>query len=197
MPLLLPDAPIVVWWPREIPGCPAKHPIGQMAQRRITDSLSCSDPLGALARLRDGYSEGDTDLSWTRLTVWRALLAASLDLPPFEPVLRAEVSGNGRHPSVFLLAAWLGHSLGCPVEVARQTDVSGLTKVVLERASGPIVIERPDGLTATLRHPGQPVRRVAMPLRELRECLSEDLRRMDPDEVYGEVLQHGLQEVIG
>jgi len=41
------------------------------------------------------------------------------------------------------------------------------------------------------------VRRVAMPLRELRECLSEDLRRMDPDEVYGEVLQHGLQEVIG
>ena len=197
MPLLLPDAPIVVWWPREIPGCPAKHPIGQMAQRRITDSLSCSDPLGALARLRDGYSEGDTDLSWTRLTVWRALLAASLDLPPFEPVLRAEVSGNGQHPSVFLLAAWLGHSLGCPVEVARQTGVSGLTKVVLERASGPIVIERPDGLTATLRHPGQPVRLVAMPLRELRECLSEDLRRMDPDEVYGEVLQHGLQEVIG
>ena len=97
---------------------------------------------------------------------------------------------------MFLLAAWLGHTLGCPVEVARQTDVSGLTKVVLERASGPIVIERPDGRTATLLHPGQPVRRVAMPMRELRECLSEDLRRMDPDEVYGEVLQHGLEEVI-
>ena len=34
-----------------------------------------------------------------------------------------------------------------------------------------------------------------MPLRELRECLSEDLRRLDPDEVYGEVLQHGLERI--
>ena len=45
MPLLLPDAPIVVWWPHEIPARPAEHPIGRMAQRRITDSASCNDPL--------------------------------------------------------------------------------------------------------------------------------------------------------
>src|SRR5690606_32290444 len=83
VPLLLPDAPIVVWWPREIPARPAAHPIGQMAQRRITDSLACSDPIGTLERLRDGYTDGDTDLAWTRLTVWRGLLAAAFDLPPY------------------------------------------------------------------------------------------------------------------
>lgn len=195
-PLLLPDAPIVVWWPREIPERPAEHPIGRMAQRRITDSVACQDPLGTLARLRAGYTDGDTDLGWTRLTVWRALLAASLDLPPHDPVLRVEVSGEREHPSVYLLAAWLGHGLGCPVDVVRLTDVSALTKVVLETTSGPIVIERPDGRTATLHQPGQPVRRVGMPLRTLRECLSEDLRRLDADEVYGDVLRHGLEAVI-
>jgi glucose-6-phosphate dehydrogenase assembly protein OpcA len=195
MPLLLPDAPIVVWWPHEIPVRPALHPIGRMAQRRITDSASCHDPLGTLARLRDGYSAGDTDLAWARLTVWRALLAAALDQPPHDPVLRARVTGHGKHPAVFLLAAWLGHALGCPVEVVRQPDARGITGVVLERASGPIEIERPDGRIATLRQPGHPDQRVAMPLRELRECLSEDLRRLDPDEVYGEVLRHGLERI--
>jgi glucose-6-phosphate dehydrogenase assembly protein OpcA len=196
MPLLLPAAPIVAWWPREIPERPAEHPIGQMAQRRITDSLACADPIGTLSRLRDGYTDGDTDLAWTRLTVWRGLLAASLDLPPRDTVTEVTVSGDEKHPSVYLLAAWLGHALGCPVTLVRQTGVSGVTSVVLQTATGPIVIDRPDGRTATLRQPGQPVRRVAMPLRELRECLSEDLRRLDADEVYGEVLRTGLAAVL-
>ena len=34
-----------------------------------------------------------------------------------------------------------------------------------------------------------------MPMRELRECLSEELRRLDPDEVYGETLVKGLRRV--
>lgn len=196
MPLLLPDAPIVAWWPREIPARPADHPIGAMAQRRITDSTACADPLGTLRRLRDGYTDGDTDLAWTRLTVWRGLLAAALDLQPHDAVTRAVVSGNESHPSVYLLAAWLRHALGCSVEVVRQEEVKAITEVALETEAGPIVIARPDGRTATLHQPGQPVRHVAMPLRELRECLSEDLRRLDADEVYGEVLRTGLEAVV-
>ncbi|WP_149204487.1 glucose-6-phosphate dehydrogenase assembly protein OpcA [Actinotalea subterranea] len=195
MPLLLPDAPIVVWWPDEHPDVPAEHAIGAMAQRRITDSLQCSDPLGSLLRLRTGHTDGDTDLAWTRLTAWRGLLAAALDQPPHEAVTRAVVSGHETHPSVVLLAAWLAHALRCPVEIVRQQDVQGITKVVLERPSGPIVLNRPDGRVATLEQPGQPERRTSMPMRELRECLSEELRRLDPDEVYGEVLIEGLEEV--
>jgi glucose-6-phosphate dehydrogenase assembly protein OpcA len=195
MPLLLPDAPIVVWWPDELPEAPAEHPLGRMSQRRITDSVHCSDPRTSLRRLRERYREGDTDLAWTRLTVWRGLLAAALDQPPHEPVERATISGDGRHPSVWLLAAWFAHALDCPVDVHEQQDVSGITRVELERASGPIVIDRPDGQTATLRQPGQPERRVAMPLRELTECVAEDLRRLDPDEVYGEVLTQGLGRI--
>lgn len=195
LPLLLPDAPIVIWWPHEVPDRPSEHPIGAMAHRRITDSMSAADPMGTLTRLRSGYAAGDSDLAWTRLTVWRAYLAAALDLPPFEPVQRAEVSGHEDSPAVYLLAAWLAHTLDCPVDIHRQRDVQGLTKVVLDRPSGPVVIDRSDARTAQLIHPGQPERWVAMPLRELRECLSEDLRRLDPDVVYGEVLLHGLERV--
>jgi hypothetical protein len=31
---------------------------------------------------------------------------------------------------------------------------------------------------------------VALPRRELAELLAEELRRLDPDDVYGEVLSH-------
>lgn len=195
IPLLLPDAPIVAWWPHEVPDAPGEHPIGRMAQRRITDTVACADPLASLRRLREHHEAGDTDLAWTRTTRWRGLLAAALDLPPFEPVTRAEVQGNETHPSVVLLAAWLAEALGCPVDLVRLKDVQGITKVTLERASGPVIIDRPDGRKATLHQPGQPVQRTPMPLRELTECLAEELRRLDPDEVYGEVLESGLAKV--
>lgn len=195
MPLLLPDAPIVVWWPHELPAAPGEHPLGRMAQRRITDTVACTDPRAALTRLQERYRDGDTDLAWTRLTVWRGLLAAALDQPPHEPVRRAVVSGRGDHPSVWLLAAWLAQALRCPVDVVQQDDAEAVTRVELERTSGPVVIDRPDGRTATLQQPGQPERRVAMPLRQLDECVAEELRRLDPDEVYGEVLVKGLARI--
>lgn len=192
MPLLLPDAPIVAWWPGEHPASPAEDPLGRMAQRRITDSVGAADPLRSLRELREHHAAGDTDIAWTRLTVWRALLAAALDQPPHEAVTRVRLTGHETHPSVVLLAAWLGYALDCPVDLTLVPDVKGVTEVVLERGSGPIVIDRPDGRIATLEQPGQPAHRVAMPIRELSECLAEELRRLDPDEVYGEVLVEGL-----
>ncbi|WP_030045943.1 glucose-6-phosphate dehydrogenase assembly protein OpcA, partial [Streptomyces resistomycificus] len=78
LPLLLPDAPVVVWWPVDAPDNPAKDPLGALAQRRITDLYAVENPLDVLkARVRS-YAPGDTDLAWTRLTPWRSMLAAAL-----------------------------------------------------------------------------------------------------------------------
>jgi glucose-6-phosphate dehydrogenase assembly protein OpcA len=195
MPLLLPDAPIVTWWPYEPPEDPAHHPLGGMAQRRITDSTSCTAPQQVLRRLATVHQPGDTDLAWTLITLWRGLLAAALDQPPYEPVERVVVSGESTHPSVDLLAAWLAQDLECPVEVERIDDAKAITCVRLERRSGDIVLDRPDGKTAALRQPEQPVHRIARPIRRLRECLAEELRRLDPDEVYAETLVSGLPRV--
>lgn len=195
LPLLLPDAPIVAWWPYTAPENPAQHPIGQLARRRITDSTECPSPTDTLHQLAGSYAEGDTDLAWTRTTLWRGLIAATLDQPPFEPVQRAVVSGESTHPSVDLMAAWLGYALNCPVDIERQADAPAITQVRLERRSGPIVLDRPDGKTAALRQPDQPEHRIALPIRQLRECLAEELRRLDADEVYGEVLRKGMTKV--
>jgi hypothetical protein len=47
---------------------------------------------------------------------------------------------------------------------------------------------RPDGRTGTLRQPGQPDRLIALARRTVPDCLAEELRRLDPDDVYGEAL---------
>ena len=89
--LLLPDAPVVAWWPGEAPEVASASPLGRIAQRRITDAAAQSDPRGFLEHLARTYSPGDTDFAWTRLTLWRAQLAAVLDQPPYEPIIAAEV----------------------------------------------------------------------------------------------------------
>lgn len=195
-PLLLPDAPIVAWWPGEPPADPARDIVGSMAHRRITDAYGAADPHAALARLAGSYSPGDTDLAWTRTTVWRGLIAATLDQPPFEPVRSARVEGVTGHPSLDLIGAWLAHVLRCPVEIVRTDDAPALTRVVLSRRSGDISLSRPTGKVAILSQPNQPDHRVALPIRELHECIAEELRRLDPDEMYGDVLTRGLTKVV-
>jgi glucose-6-phosphate dehydrogenase assembly protein OpcA len=55
-------------------------------------------------------------------------------------------------------------------------------------ADGEISISRTDGSNATLSRPGEPARYVALHRRETAELLAEELRRLDPDEVYAEAL---------
>lgn len=196
IPLLLPDAPIVVWWPHLVPENPSEHPIGRFAQRRITDTTMCADPIRTLTALRDNYTAGDTDLAWTKITLWRGLMAATLDQPPHTKVTRAEVEGSPRHSSVDMLAAWLAQELRVPVTIRHKDDAEAITAARLWRGDDLIELSRPpDGTIATLKQPGSPDRTLSLPLRQLHECLSEELRRLDPDENYGEVLTKGLARV--
>jgi glucose-6-phosphate dehydrogenase assembly protein OpcA len=193
--LLLPDAPVVVWWPRNAPPSPSSSSLGRIAQRRITDAAAADNPLQALESLGAHYSPGDTDFAWTRLTLWRAQLAAVLDQPPFEPVTAVQVSGSSDSPSTELLAAWLQQQLEVPVEldVTDPVDgISGIHGVRMERASGPITLDRFVPGVATLTQPGQPDHDISLPRRSLRDCLAEELRRLDPDDLFGEVVRNGL-----
>ena len=194
VPLLLPDAPIVAWWPGAAPAQLAADSIGKLAQRRITDAARTARPAQALAARRADYTAGDTDFTWTRLTSWRALLAAALDQPPYERVRRAVVVGSPTSASSDLLAGWLADCLDCPVTRNRSPN-AGVSEVRLERASGTIVISRPQGKIATLTQPDQPDRQIALPRRTPAECLAEELRRLDADEVYAETLITGMRKV--
>jgi glucose-6-phosphate dehydrogenase assembly protein OpcA len=186
LPLLLPDSPVAVWWPTDPPADPAKDPLGRLAQRRITDSANVNRGKSqALHGQCRSYTPGNTDLAWTRLTQWRALLAASLDQHPLK-VTGASVTAERISPSADLLVAWLHNRLKVDVE-RRSSKGPGITEVELSTASGPIRISRTDGKLATYSSPGHPDRPIALRRRETSELLSEELRRLDEDNVYASV----------
>ncbi len=190
LPLLLPDAPVVTWWPGTAPAVPGEDPLGALAQRRVTDAAAASDDVRDLLERAKSYHPGDTDLAWTRLTPWRSMLAAALDQRPTASVAEASVAAEPNNPSAELLALWLADRLGVPVR-RQESEGPGITQVWLAIPDGRITLNRPDGRLATLAMPGQPERRVALKRREAAELIAEELRRLDPDEVYERTISLG------
>ena len=184
LPLLLPDSPVAVWWPNDPPADPAADPLGRLAQRRITDAAAATrGKTQALHQQCTAYTAGNTDLAWTRLTPWRALLAAALDQHPLKVTRRLgdrRADQPERRPARRLAAR--------PAQGRRSSGRAragpGITEVVLETREGPIRITRPDGRLATFSSPDQPDRPIALKRRDLPELLAEELRRLDEDDVY-------------
>ncbi|GAA3583823.1 glucose-6-phosphate dehydrogenase assembly protein OpcA [Klugiella xanthotipulae] len=196
--LLLPDAPVVVWWAGVWPGHAAQTSLGRIATRRITDATTHPDPQQALVDLGHNYTPGDTDLAWSRITLWRGQLATVLDQPPYESVDSIRVRGSVESPSTTLLAAWLHQQLLAPVEHVLHEDKAGgwgVDSVELTRISGTIVLSRTHDAVAQLSAPGQPIHDLSLPRRSLRDCLAEELRHLDPDELYGRVVTSGVKDL--
>jgi glucose-6-phosphate dehydrogenase assembly protein OpcA len=190
LPFLLPDTPVVAWWPTIAPASPAQDPLGQLAIRRITDATNGADPLACIKSRLKGYTAGDTDLAWSRITYWRALLASAIDQPPHEPIGSALVSGLRDEPSLDVLAGWLATRIDGPVQRA-----VGPLKVELMRNTETVTLSRPQtGVTATLTRTARPDALIPLARREAKECLAEDLRRLDADEIYFSALQ-GIDKV--
>ncbi|MFJ8000638.1 glucose-6-phosphate dehydrogenase assembly protein OpcA [Streptomyces sp. NPDC096310] len=193
LPLLLPDAPVVVWWPVNAPVNPAKDALGKLAQRRVTDTYAAEHPVEELTARADAYTPGDTDLSWTRITPWRSMVAAALDQVDCK-VTSVEVEGEEHNPSGELLAMWLANRLRVPVRRSVSSG-PGLTAVRMETTCGPIKLDRADGSLATLSIEGQPDRAVALKRRDTAELITEELRRLDPDDTYASALKFGVHRL--
>jgi glucose-6-phosphate dehydrogenase assembly protein OpcA len=213
IPLLLPDTPIVAFWPGDAPADPSRDPIGRHASRRITDIASGHGrpPLELLLERAETYSPGDTDLAWTRLTAWRTVLAGSLDALPEPEVTSVSIEAGPDLPTGRLLAAWLGLRLQCRVSID-EVDSRHIESVVLATADGPIEVRRTDAdrgadhqrdypakrlpdrwQNATFARPGSPTTGIMLPIRGLDELLAEELRHLGPDDEYGDVLAAFLQ----
>jgi len=190
MPLLLPESPVVAWWPGRPPTSLYVDPIGSLAQRRVADSAAVPRPLSVLRHLCANYVPGDTDLAWTRLTPWRALLAAALDQHPATVVSTVVEAARG-NASATLLATWLSQRLHAPAKIV-ESKGPGITAVRMYVPKGEIAITRPDGRLAQYSVPGQPVRHVALKRRTTAELLAEELRRLDPDDIYANTIKEYL-----
>lgn len=195
IPLLVPDVPVVAWWPTRAPENPSADPIGMMASSRITDAMRATNPEAAFTALRAHFTAKDVDLAWTRLTKWRATIATLLEQPPASPITSVTVRGQARHLSVDLLGAWLALRLDVPVVFERVTDAIGVDGVTFVCQDGEFGLQRDDE-RISITMPGEVASQsMPMPRRTTEDCLSEELRRLDPDEVYAEVLEQGWKLV--
>ncbi|MBA5848542.1 glucose-6-phosphate dehydrogenase assembly protein OpcA [Gordonia amicalis] len=183
-PFLLPDTPVVTWWPGEGPARPVDDPLGRLGHRRILDATKDADPATVLARRLETYSPGDTDIAWSRITHWRAILASALDRPPHSRITAVDVTGAHDSPAVDLIAGWLHSALDVPTRRRR-----GSFEIRLHRDEGPTILAVDEGNNAVLTMPGKPDGRIAMGHRDLPVCIAEELRRLDTDEVYAVALR--------
>jgi glucose-6-phosphate dehydrogenase assembly protein OpcA len=191
MPLLAPDVPVVTWWH----GCPperlAHDPLGVVAERRVTDIAQCADPAAALRQRAVDYAPGDTDLSWTRLTGWRSLIAGAFDTAT-SAALAAKVFAAPADPLGALLRGWIIARMGIPVELA---EVAGpLRGIEFTMADGVSVSlhSAGDGM-ALLRKNGSQEQVLPLVERRLGEVLAEELQRLDADQSYAAALSAATQ----
>ncbi len=148
LPLLVPDVPVVLWWPH---GEPFQSPVFErlcaFADRVIIDSATFAHPVhdvNAMAELLD-HDHAVSDLVWGRLTSWRELTAQFFDASTRQPLLNqitrvtieyAAPSGTPVNRSAaLLLLGWLASRLGwTPAGSAQVAD--GVTTLALQHSSG-------------------------------------------------------------
>jgi glucose-6-phosphate dehydrogenase assembly protein OpcA len=191
MPLLAPDVPVVTWWQCDPPELIAHDPLGVVADRRITDTAQSADPVQALRQRAADYAPGDTDLAWTRATPWRTLLASAFDADRQrdDPVTSVVITAPPADPVAVLLGGWLTARIG--VAPGREVGTGKIMEAVrLDFTSGRTLTLRRDlnGGTALLQLTGQRDRILPLVRRPHGEELAEELRRLDPDQMYAAAL---------
>lgn len=186
LPLLAPDAPVVTWWHTAPPELIANDPLGVLADRRITECSKASDPVNALFQRAHDYAPGDTDFAWTRITGWRAQLAAAFDSVRGR-VVHAEVVGKPEDPRAILFAGWLRARLGGEVPI-RPSNHDGIAGVTVQLDDGTTLKAHSEHGHVLVEREGTRESATAQPERSLGELLAEELRRLDPDEIYADSL---------
>ena len=196
LPLLLPDSPVVVWWPSKAPEVPAQDPVGRLAQRRITDA-------GVLAPFA-----GHADLALRQLPARRhrpvvdphhtmAGAAGRRTGPAAQPGDRRDHRSRARQRQCRPARRVVVQSAAGAHQGEELSKGPGITAALLHSEAGDIAITRPDGRLARYTVPGQPERHVALKRRDAFELLAEELRRLDPDDVYAETVTELLDRAHG
>lgn len=190
LPLLLPELPVVVWWPSRAPEDLYGDDLAGLSDRLIVDSARSVHPDRMLASLARVHRPRTTDLAWARLTRWRALLVAALDQAQ-SPVLSASVVAPSDSSPSDLMAAWLEQRLRVPVDRPEpESGYPGLQAVELATEAGTVGVRRISRTDAILSLPGQPEREVALARRTMKQLITEELTRLSGDATFDALMDH-------
>jgi glucose-6-phosphate dehydrogenase assembly protein OpcA len=116
LPLTVPDLPVILWCrsPRLFQ-LPDFSQLAAIAQKVVLDSAAFGEPAAALGEMSGAAAAGSllADLSWTRLTRWRELIAqifenrAQLANLPLVTDILISYRAAATPPTAYYLAAWL------------------------------------------------------------------------------------------
>lgn len=154
--LLIPDIPVVLWWPGESPFVhPTFNVLMDASDQLIVDSARFEDTLAMLERMQslahDEYAGVIfTDLAWLRVVAWRELTAQFFDAATTRPYLdnvqRVSITyavqpGLSVQPvHALLLGSWLATRLGWEA-VPNLRRLGREILLVLRQRETPVTIE--------------------------------------------------------
>jgi glucose-6-phosphate dehydrogenase assembly protein OpcA len=156
LPLLVPDLPVILWWPGDpdLHGSLFKHLLDTV-DRVIMDSRVFAAPTRTFMQLAELSRQHQTDiafsdLSWSRLTPWRNLLAAFFDAPEYLPYLyhvdRVEIHYEApddvtspNFSEALLMIGWLATQLGWKPAFSLQRKGHNAT-LILNRDGVPLTV---------------------------------------------------------
>ena len=198
--LLLPDAPVVAWWPGSAPSAVSESRIGRIAQRRITDAASGADPAAALcARSASTYRPGDTDFAWTRLTLL-ARAARRRARPAAVRVRHGRRRSRRGRLAVDRAARRVAATAASSASRLSRSRASRTVRAASKEfdSTAPRARSSSSARWRTSRRscsPASPTHDISLPRRSLRDCLAEELRRLDPDDLFGDVITEGVSKL--
>lgn len=197
--LTVPDLPVVLW-PRAA-RCyrePAFEQLLALADKIVIDSRDFPDATSALDYLGNlrQHSYLVADLSWTRLTRWREMVAQVFEAPGTlnrigaASLIRIRHAGEQPSLTAYYLGAWLMRTLKTkldfePVPGKADGDVRGL---ILERADLQVEISAVDGSCFEVRIDSRTDRTVFPPISDYL-LLREELAILARDPVYEQSLE--------
>lgn len=156
IPLLIPDVPVVLWWPGDgLFNHPIFPSLMDASDQLVVDSSAYPDSLNVLSRLQSLATEeypgvSMRDLVWARLTPWRELTAQFFDTPTTRPYLDgvhrvrveyAQGAGSRFNPEQALLyASWLASRLEWEA-IPNLRRLGRETMLVVRSGEAPITLE--------------------------------------------------------
>ena len=181
--LRLSSLPTLVWWRGG--NVPNLEGLAQLADRLVLDAEDPRDVWGRVEQLAQRTSV--TDLRWTRLTRWRALMAHFFDIPEIRAALpdfrTLRIEGSDVH-TLHLFAGWIlsvvGRSDRFAFEFVEHKDTPPIERVLLAGAQELEIRVAPSRscvvTSAQVRNLSSASRTVSLGDQDLCALLSEELR---------------------
>lgn len=136
-PLCLPDLPVTVWTPVQLPAL--GDPMLAVGDRMLVDTRAAAHQRQALTQVAKLMRQLEvTDLSWVRLGPWRNQLAGlfqgQVNRPFLADVSHVEVAG--RFAARHLLAGWIMRRLNLPHEAVSMEEAPHVSIRITARSDG-------------------------------------------------------------